>query len=218
MAVRNLIFDLDGTLIDSSAGVVEAVNYSLRQMGQPEQPAEAIKPFIGYPLNKMYPGFTDAPVRELRRHFQVKAAQVMVTSTEVLPGAEDTLLRLRREGYRLAVATTKIRRHVDGILKKFAWQDLFEAVAGGDEVEQVKPDPSIFRLLLGRLGAKASDTITIGDTENDVLAARAVPMKVVAVRSPYGGVQKVLGAGPDYFIESLTELFRVLEQARQGVI
>ena len=89
MIVKNLIFDLDGTLIDSSDGVVQAVNYSLRQMGEAEQPADVIKKYIGYPLSTMYPDFTDAPMRELYAHFQVKAAETVVSSTIVLPGVEE---------------------------------------------------------------------------------------------------------------------------------
>ena len=94
MKIKYLLFDLDGTLIDSSDGVVEAVNYSLVQMGEPEQPAERIKTYIGYPLSTMYPDFIDAPIDELYSHFQVKAAKSVVNSTSLLPGVQPLLNRL----------------------------------------------------------------------------------------------------------------------------
>jgi pyrophosphatase PpaX len=209
--IKNLIFDLDGTLIDSSQGVVEAVNYSLRQVGQPEQKPEVIKAFIGYPLEKMYPHFTNAPLQELYTHFQVKAAETIVASTEILPGVAQMLRQLDERGYRMAIATTKIRANVNGILEKLGWQELFRATTAGDEVKKSKPDPSILRLTLKRLKAEPSETIVVGDTINDILAARVVPMKVVAVASPFGGRQKVIAAHPDFFIESITELLDLLD-------
>jgi len=208
--VKNLIFDLDGTLIDSSEGLVKAINYSLEKMGEPPQTPEAIKPFIGYPLEKMYPNFTNAPVDELYAHFQVKAAETVVSSTVALPGVDSTLRELHGRGYRLAIATTKIKVHVNGIIDKFGWQDLFTTATGGDEVERVKPDPAIFQLTLERLKASKSESMVIGDTINDVIAARAVPLTVTAVLSPYGGREKLMASGPDYFVENLPELLRIL--------
>ena len=98
MTIRNIIFDLDGTLIDSSDGVVEAVNYSLRQMGESEQSAELIKTFIGYPLSQMYPTFSKAPMKELYKHFQTKAGETVVASTVMLPNVEATLNDLSGNG------------------------------------------------------------------------------------------------------------------------
>lgn len=212
MPIKNLIFDLDGTLIDSSDGVVEAVNYSLRSMGEKEQPAEKIKPFIGYPLSKMYPVFTDAPLDELYSHFQKKAAETVVASTEMLPGVEEGLHRLSEQGYRMAIASTKIKHHIDGIMKKFDWQKLFVTFAGGDEVQQVKPAPEILLLVLSRMKAAAPETLVIGDTINDVQAAKAVPMKVIAVASPYGNREHLLDAEPDYFVETFGTIFNVLNR------
>ncbi len=215
MTIRNIIFDLDGTLIDSSDGVVEAVNYSLRQMSEPEQPAEVIKPFIGYPLSQMYPTFSKAPVKELCRHFQTKAAETVVASTVILPNVEAALSDLMSSGYCLAIASTKIRFHIDLIVKKFGWQNVIAAYSGGDEVSAVKPDPEIFRLTLSRIEGVAEDTIVVGDTVNDVLAAKEVPMTVVAVDSPYGGRQRLLDAGPDYFINSIADLSGLLTRLKK---
>jgi HAD superfamily hydrolase (TIGR01549 family) len=159
----------------------------------------------------MYPTFTQAPVKELYRHFQVKAAETVVASTVVLPGAEETLRDLHGRGYHLAIASTKVKRHIDGIVNKFGWQDILTSYSGGDEVGKVKPDPEIFVLTMKRMGAHVGDTMVVGDTINDVEAARAVPMKVTAVRSPYGRSEELLESKPDYFVESLDGLIDVLD-------
>jgi len=204
--IRFLVLDLDGTLIDSSDGVVESVNYSLRMMGQPEQPPEKIKPYIGFPLQQMYPAFTNAPIEELYRHFRVKADEVVVASSVMLEGVRDTLFLLKNNGYKMAIATTKVRRNIDGTLDKFHWHDIFTATVGGDEVAEVKPHPDAFLQALEKMGGTPENALAVGDTINDVLAAQAVPMKIVAVNSPYGGLEETQALKPDYTIGSLKEL------------
>ncbi|MFQ5498616.1 MAG: HAD family hydrolase [Candidatus Zixiibacteriota bacterium] len=210
MKYPNIIFDLDGTLIDSSDGVVEAVNYSLRMMGESEQPAEKIKPFIGYPLSRMYQSFTDVPVKQLYRHFQTKASETVVSSTTMLAGVAEILERLSQDGYQLGIASTKIRVHIDGIVSAFDWSDRFVAVAGGDEVDQVKPAPHIMLLMIGRMNATADNTLVVGDTENDVLAAHAAGLPAIGVRSPYGCEDRMRAAQPDWFIDSISTLTTLL--------
>jgi pyrophosphatase PpaX len=207
---RNVILDLDGTLIDSSEGVVDAVNYSLRMMGEPEQPPTKITPFIGFSLEEMYPHFSDAPYTELKKHFQVRAAHTVIASTRKLPGADEVVRELHDRGYRLAVASTKIRRHIIGILEKCGWHDLITAFAGGDEVERVKPSPEILTLTLLRMDAKKDETVLVGDTINDIHAAQAATMKVIAVNSPYGGRDSVLASKPDYFVETIDGVLTIL--------
>lgn len=213
--VRKLIFDLDGTLIDSSAGVVEAVNYSLRMTGQPEQPPDRIKPFIGYPLEVMYPEFTSVPFEELYAHFQKRARETVVQTTVALDGADATVRELAREGYRMAIATTKISRHVQGILELLNWKSLFVAAVGGDDVERVKPAPDAFLKALELLEAQPDEAVVIGDTVNDIAAARAVPMVSVAVKSPYGDDGKMLAVKPDHYLMSVVELPELLAQLNQ---
>jgi HAD superfamily hydrolase (TIGR01509 family) len=213
---RFIIFDLDGTLIDSSEGVVQAINYSLEQMGEPPQSPETIKPYIGYPLETMYPDFTDAPYDELYAHFTVKAAQTVVASTCALPYTDEVLQQLAANGRTLAVATTKIKKHVDGIVDKLGWRDYFSAAVGGDEAPRFKPDPAIFHLALERLQARPEEAMVVGDTINDVHAARAVPMAVTAVASPYGHRDELLASQPDHFIEDIRQLPEVLRSVEHG--
>lgn len=214
--IKNVIFDLDGTLIDSSEGVVAAVNYSLEQMGEKPRPSDIIKAYIGYPLSSMYPDFTDKPLDQLYSHFQVKAAETVISSTVALPDVEETIRGLHGRGYRLAIATTKVKRHLDGILNLLKWQDLFVAGVGGDEVEMVKPAPLAFQLTLERMAADPVATLVVGDTENDVLAAKAVPLLVAAVRSPYGDDTRLRAAGPDFFLDRITDLPELLERLNGG--
>jgi len=204
--IKNIIFDLDGTLIDSSEGVVAAVNHALTRAGDPLPPPEQIKSFIGYSLHEMFPHFSKRPTDELCAFFQEKANGLVIGATEALPGTDAVLALLRQQGYRLAIATTKHRRNVEGILDKLHWREHFATFACGNEVTRVKPDPEIIRLALSRFDASPDDTVVIGDTINDILAARAIPMLSIAVASPFESKEKVMTARPDYFAESIDDI------------
>jgi phosphoglycolate phosphatase len=217
---RFLLFDLDGTLIDSSAGVVEAVNYSLRMTGQAERPAREISRCIGSPLRQMYAEFGVGPFEQLYRHFQDRAADSVIEASQPLPGADAVIAELHAAGYPMAIATTKVRRHVDQIVAKLGWAHYFGVVVGGDEVSLPKPDPAVFGLAISRLKGVSDRSIVIGDTINDVLAAQQLSLPVVAVRSPYGGDDQLLASNPDYVIDTIAQLpvlLREIQKRKEAV-
>lgn len=204
--IKTIIFDLDGTLIDSSEGVIEATNYALAQSGQPTRKPEEIKRFIGYPLDKMFPAFCDVSISKLKALFQERASQAVVKSTVSINGAEeaiDYLYSLKK--YRLAIATTKFSNHTTAILKKLGWDKYFATTASGDEVKNVKPAPDILELALKRLESNTNNSIMIGDTMNDIVAAQSINMKVIAIKSPFGN-DKLNKYNPDLLLDNILEL------------
>jgi phosphoglycolate phosphatase len=208
--IKFVIFDLDGTLVDSSEGVVEATNYALKKLGQPIRGKEEISRFIGYPLDVMFPTFCDAPVTDLKAAFQEKAAVVMQALTHPLPGTEDILAMLAGAGFTMAVATTKFKIHTDGIIDKFGWRKYFKALASGDEVRHVKPAPDLVDLAIRRLDADKEKTVMVGDTVNDIYSAKGAGIKTIAVVSPFGN-DDLAQAGPDRLLNSLNDLRMVFD-------
>ncbi len=209
--VKHIIFDLDGTLIDSSLGVAEAANYALTIMGEKPRSLEEIARFIGYPLDDMFKTFTDAPPDKLNAAFQIRARHSVIASAIALPGVPTLLPRLQAAGYRLAVATTKFKIHTKGIVRKLGWEAYFAALASGDEVARVKPAPDIIELALRRLRADPNETIMIGDTINDIIAARAAGIRrIIAVRSPFGA-DNIAAYKPDLMIARFSDLTEVFD-------
>jgi len=210
MKITTIIFDLDGTLIDSSDGIVEAFNHALKQFDLPVQPPERITPMIGFPVEHMFSEFTDNSIVELKSAFHTKAMATVVRASQPLEGAEESIKSLFESGFKLGIATTKIRVHIDGILDKLEWGEYFEAVIGGDEVSQVKPHPEQFELLLNRMSANCDNAAVVGDTVNDILAARQLGITEIAVRSPYGNSIQVQQLKPHFFLENIDELLETL--------
>ncbi len=210
--IKYVLFDLDGTLVDSSDGVAEATNYALKKLKQSARTTEEIARFIGYPLEDMFASFCDAPIDELKSAFQEKAATVMSDSARMMPGADKTIVSLYKAGYKLAIATTKFRIHTRGIVAKFGWTQYFTALASGDEVGRVKPAPDIVRLALNKLGAEPDSSVMVGDTINDILAARAAGVKIISIKSPFGS-DDLAGHRPDLLLNNIGELKKIFGTA-----
>lgn len=194
---------------------MEAVNHSLKMTGQPTRSAEAISRYIGFPLRQMYAEFGVGPFDLLYRHFQDHAAVSVIEAAQPLAGAEHVVRHLYASGYRMAIATTKVRRHLDQIVDKLGWREYFETLVGGDEVAMPKPDPAAFRLAISRLGARMEEAVVVGDTTNDILAAKELSIPAVAVKSPYGGNDALLASAPDYLIDTIADLPFLLREIKE---
>ena len=210
--IRNLIFDLDGTLVDSSAGVIGATNYALRSIGESARKPDEIIRFIGYPLKEMFEAFSRGSYDDFWKYFQEKAVELMAASTVPIGNADNVIRRLHARGYKIGIGTTKLSIHTNSILDKFNWTDLISAIIGADDVETVKPDPEAFIKVMKLMHADASDSIVIGDTINDVFAARAASMPVIAVRSIFGRDGDLERSEPDLLIDNLDALLDIFER------
>jgi phosphoglycolate phosphatase len=186
-----VIFDLDGTLVDTPAVIVETAIAALRATGALElamPEPQAIRATIGLPLTVAFSGLlgrsAESPevqtvVEEYRRLWR---ANVIPRSAELLyPGVAEGVQVLRDLGLQLAVATSKVQSGAVAQLDAAGIGRHFEVVAGYDAVERPKPDPQLALHVLERLGATPERTIVVGDTTHDLLMARGAGLRAIAV-------------------------------------
>ena len=184
--ISAVIFDLDGVLIDSTAGIADCTNYCLREIGRDERSVEEIKRYIGSPLPEMFADFAPGvEYAEIRPHFKIRARDVIVNSTELLPYARETITQLKFAGLQIGIGSTKVRSHISGIVEKFGLESDIESYTGGDEATP-KPAPDIFLITCQRLGVAPESTLVVGDTINDTLAAMSAGMHIVSIESDLG--------------------------------
>ena len=212
--ICNIIFDLDGTLIDSSEGIVETTNHALEAMGEPRRTREEIIPYIGYPLDDMFNSFSEKSYEQFLKLFRDYGNKVVVESSQPLDGADIVLALLHQCGIKLGIGTTKSRLHIDGILDRLGWCDLIHASVGGNEVANVKPDPEQFIKVMELLGGSLDNTLVVGDTINDIKAAKAAGLPVVAVKSPFGN-NDYTDTKPDTYLECIADLPALLEKIKK---
>ncbi|MCP4704595.1 MAG: HAD-IA family hydrolase [candidate division Zixibacteria bacterium] len=208
---KNLIFDLDGTLIDSSEGVVISTNYALQSMGETIRTPDEIKKFIGFPLEEMFNSFSNKSYHKFWKYFQEKAEEAVAGSTVPIEQAGEVLKELYNRGYRIGIGTTKIRIHIRKILAKLNWDKYIIGYIGADDVTNVKPAPDAFIKTMELLDADSSNSVVIGDTINDIIAAKSAGIPTIAVKSIFGGDGELKESDPDRLIDNLEELLDIFK-------
>lgn len=189
-----LVFDLDGTLIDSVPDLQAALNEMLREIGKPPLPRAAVRGMIGDGTAALVArglaasNVPAASLAECLPRFLALYEADPVSRTRPYPGVPHVLASLVAEGRRLAICTNKPQRATLAVLRGLGLDGLFAAVVGGDVLSVKKPDPGHVIGTITALAATIDDAVMIGDSENDVAAARAAGVPVVLVRYGYARV------------------------------
>jgi phosphoglycolate phosphatase len=173
-----LVFDLDGTLVDSLPDLTNALNEVLRERGHPPLSPHEVAPMVGDGVPALVGrafaargAGPDEAAAVLPRYIEIYEANATNLSRPY-PGVRQTLIDLRRRGYRTAVCTNKLQQATVTVLRGFELATLFDGIAGGDRYPVKKPDPGHLLRLIGELGGDPQAAAMIGDSENDAAAAR----------------------------------------------
>jgi phosphoglycolate phosphatase len=189
-----LVFDLDGTLIDSAPDLRAALNEMLRERGRAPLSLAQVRQMIGDGAAALVARALAASgadpaeaVPALRRFLQLYEADA-VRLTRPYPGVTETLTALRRRGYRTAICTNKPQHATHTVLEGLGLLALFDGIAGGDRFAVKKPDPGHLLGLIGALGGAPDRAAMIGDGENDAAAAHGAGVPLVLMRYGYARV------------------------------
>jgi len=208
--VTALLFDLDGTLVDSADDILAALSHTIRALGlDPAPDPEAGRPHLGHPLNVMldrmgydwdpaaYPDIIGVYAAYYMEHWKDRS--------DLYPGVRGVLEGLA--GRDLAVVTQKRQNQADGMVAAFGLDAHFSAVVGMAEGLAPKPAPDLLLLAASRLGVAPAHAVMVGDTVLDVEAGRAAAMTTVAVTWGFGDPRP---AGPDHLVRTADELAALL--------
>jgi HAD superfamily hydrolase (TIGR01509 family) len=186
-AIRAVIFDVDGTLVDSNDAHARAWVDALAEAGY-QVPFERIRPLIGMGGDKVLPllaglSSDDAKGKRIAERRDAIFAERYLPQARPLPGAHDLLRRLYTEGFRLAVASSSKKDLLERLLKLVGAEDVFEVMTSSDDVDSSKPDPDVVHVALERLREPVADVVMIGDTPYDVEAAGRAHVRAIVFRS-----------------------------------
>jgi phosphoglycolate phosphatase len=193
MARTALVFDLDGTLVDSLPDLQSALNEMLRGLGRRLLAPAEVQVMIGDGTPALVTRALSATGgKEPNVDFEAAHQKFLGTYqaaptklSRLYPGVRDTLESLRNSGARLAICTNKPQAATVAVLNGFGIAAYFNAVLGGDTVEFKKPDPRHLLAAIDRVGATTNHAVMIGDNENDYAAARAAGVPVILMRYGY---------------------------------
>jgi pyrophosphatase PpaX len=206
-----VLFDLDGTVIDSGAIILASMRHAAKEVLGAEIPDEQLMAAVGGPgleaqMQALSPEKVDQLVDVYRAHNEPLHDELVCCA-----GMDDVLVRLKDEGRRLGIVTAKRRQTVELAFARIPIAHLFETVVGGDETARHKPDPEPLLLALDRMGARADEAAYVGDAPFDVKAAKAAGLFAVGVT--WGGIharERLEAEEPDALVDSAEELLGCL--------
>ncbi|MBI5327247.1 MAG: HAD-IA family hydrolase [Deltaproteobacteria bacterium] len=205
-----IIFDLDGTLIDSSEDIAWAVNMTLMEMGFKGLSYQAIKERIGWGvkmlLEKVLPEEKLHLLEEARIIFMGYYSNHLLVKTGLYPGVKNVLEHFKNK--KLAVATNKPFNLTERILGELNISYYFKKVVGGDDVQNKKPAPEALDVILKEVNVPPHKAVFIGDSKIDVEAGKTAGIVTIGAAYGFRGRKELEDAGADMVIEDIKELIQ----------
>jgi phosphoglycolate phosphatase len=223
--IRTVVFDLDGTLVDTAPDLTNALNFVLTREGLPAVPLEAARAMIGAGARKLIErglevdGRPAGPgdVTRLTNDFIDHYAAHIADQSRPFEGLEDALDDLSALGYRFAVCTNKLEWLSKLLLEQLGLSARFSAICGADTFGVSKPDPAILRQTILRAGGDVASAVMVGDAGPDVGVARRAGIPVIGVSFGYTEVPLV-DFKPDRLIDHMRELPAAVESLRKTAL
>ena len=211
-----ILFDADGTLIDTRRDIWTAVNLAFERAGLAPVSYERTKQYIG-PGSKMLiynllpPEHRDRTPEVLANYLALYMEHAL-DETDLYPGMRDVLTSLSHRT--LTVATNKSRPITERILEGLDARGFFEVVFGPEDVEQLKPHPEMILKTLEVTNTTADRAIIVGDTPNDIRSGKAGGIRTCAVTYGYYPKEALIQEEPDFIVDSVMELIPLLDEGR----
>ncbi|WP_138418349.1 pyrophosphatase PpaX [Aquibacillus sediminis] len=210
MNIRTILFDLDGTLIDTNELIIASFTHTLQQYGKTDYTREHILDFIGPPLwasfEQVNPDRVDDMVATYREHNLTNHDDYVVA----YPTVVETMNKLKEAGYQLGIVTTKMNDTAEKGLRVTGLENIFEILIGLDDVTNTKPHPEPIEKALTRLNADAATTLMVGDNYHDIDAGKNAGTKTAGVAWTIKGREVLEERKPDYMLEEMSDLLKIL--------
>lgn len=204
-----LVFDWDGTLMDSEARIVACIQAAIADLDLEPRAVASIRNIIGLGLHEaistLYPGSDNALHESMTDRYRYHFLTANPTRSELFPGAEETVRGLSEAGFLLAVATGKGRKGLDLVLEETGLGQYFHATRCADETFS-KPHPQMLEELMDVLGAEPGETLMIGDTEYDMQMATNARTHALAVSYGVHEKERLLRHKPLHCLDAIDEL------------
>lgn len=209
---KMILFDLDGTITDSGEGIMNCAEYALQHFDLPIPDRQTLRVFVGPPLDETFLKFgvpadkTDEAIRVYRSRYTTLGK----FENFPYPGVEELLSRLRQQGHKLYIATSKPEHMSIEILEHFGLAKYFNRICGATLDGSRSKKADIISYLLQT--EPAQDVIMVGDTAYDVIGAKAHGFPAIGIAWGYGKIEDMESAGAIAIAQSMEELFELINQ------
>ena len=209
--ITTLLFDLDGTLIDTNELIIASFLHTLEHYYPNQYTREDVFEFIGPSLVETFSKLDIERAKEMIEHYREHNHLHHDLLVQEYEGVYETIRTLKERGYKVGIVTTKMRKAVERGLIKGRLDSFFDVVVTFDDVKKTKPDPEPIELALELIGSSADETIMVGDNSHDILAGKQAGTKTAGVAWTLKGRDYLEQYGPDYMLENMRDLLSIVE-------
>jgi pyrophosphatase PpaX len=206
-----ILFDLDGTLIDTNELIIQSFLHTLQRYYPDQYKREDVLPFMGPTLVETFGSMNPDNIEEMiktYRTFNISNHDLLVKEFE---GVKETVIALKEKGYKIGIVTSKMSDVVMKGLKLTKLDPYFEIIVALDHVEKAKPDPGPILMALEKLDSTPEETIMVGDNHHDIVGGQNAGVRTAAVAWSIKGRDYLATFNPDYMLENMTDLLSILE-------
>lgn len=211
--IRNLIFDLDGTLVDSSRTIIACIDYALEQVGTGDSGGISPRSLIGMPLLDIFRSefaMTQQQAESAIAHYRQHYEFLEQAGSQVYENVDQVLNQLRHNGYFLYIATVKPTSIAEKVLADLELRSYFDGVAGASMGHERRDKRGIIAYALEKFDLDPSQSLMIGDRDQDILGAQANGMPSIAVSYGFGSRAELDAAQPDHVVGHSREIVSLL--------
>ncbi|MFZ3576933.1 pyrophosphatase PpaX [Virgibacillus sp. DJP39] len=209
MKIHTILFDLDGTLIDTNELIIASFLHTFEHYKLPITRDE-ILPFIGPSLKDTFDQIETIDTEEMIQTYRDHNLHHHDNYVEAYPYVVETLKQLKEKGFKLGVVTTKMRTGVNMGLKLVGLEDLFDTVITLDDVTHAKPHPEPIIKAIKELGANASSTLMVGDNFHDIEAGQNAGVRTAGVAWSIKGRDTLQRLNPTHMLEDIRDLYTIV--------
>lgn len=215
MKIKTIIFDLDGTLIDSLGDIVSAVKKTLEHFNLPLLEDEVIGSYVGQGMELLIKRSIGEEnmnrFDEMLEFYRIKYKEECINSTVLFKGVRKVLDKLKAKNINIALATNKSVGLTEIILNNLHIYECFDVVMGPESVKNRKPDREVVDKIIERLGASYDSTLIVGDSKFDVLCGKNAGILTCGVTYGIGSVQSLIDSEVDFLICDIEKLLLLIE-------
>ncbi|WP_019153701.1 pyrophosphatase PpaX [Robertmurraya massiliosenegalensis] len=208
--ITTLLFDLDGTLIDTNELIIQSFLHTLEQYYPGDYKREDVLPFMGPTLTETFASMNEEKVEEMTdvyRTFNLANHDALVTEFE---GVKETVATLKEKGFKLGIVTTKRLAVVKKGLALTKLDSYFDVIVAIDHVTKPKPDPEPVLKALEQLDSKPEEAIMVGDNFHDIVGGKNAGTKTAGVAWSLKGKDFLEQYNPDYMLENMRDLLEIV--------
>lgn len=214
--MKAVLFDLDGTLIDSFEGIAKSAQYALRRFGINEENLENLRPFVGPPLvesfQKWY-GLSKEQAIEATDIYRERYRPIGILECSLYPGVGECIRTLKAEGYQIGMASSKPEEFCRRILEHFGLLDLFDDVVGATFDRRIDTKEEVLNEVLRRWSDIPKDQMClIGDTMFDLVGAKKIGIDCIAVSYGFGDAKEMLQKGAVAICDRMADLPELIQR------